>query len=121
MIDKISKEEKPTFVKSTFECDEYSMFYDKEGKKVSLKAWNNLMMDQEYKIVASDMIGDCHISTVWFGLNNSFYKTKAPIIFETMIFGGKFEEENYMETYCTEEEALKGHKRAVELVKKEGG
>ena len=117
--EEISKKEKTTYLKSLFECDKYSMYYDKSGKKISLETFADLMIDQEYRRVASDMIGDYHVSTIWLGINHAFYNVEKPIIFEMMIFGGKFEEEEYMERYSNEKEALEGHKRAVELVKKE--
>ena len=52
------------------------------------------------------------VSTVFLGLNHSF-GGGTPILFETMIFGGKHNE--YQERYATWEEAEAGHLRAVEL------
>lgn len=65
------------------------------------------------------------ISTVDLGLNCQFDKTLPPLYYETMIFikGNTIEEskENpfgyYQERYATEEEARKGHQKAVEYVK----
>jgi hypothetical protein len=118
--EKISKEKKTTYIKSLFECDDTSIYFDKEGRGISLETFADLMITQEYRRVASDMIGDYHVSTVWLGINHAFSNVEAPTIFETMIFGGEFEDEGYMERYSTEKEALEGHKRAVELVKSEG-
>lgn len=39
-------------------------------------------------------------------------------IYETMIFGGSEEIDNYQERYYTEQDAIEGHKEAVELVRK---
>ena len=55
------------------------------------------------------------ISTVFLGMNHSFGSGK-PLLFETMIFGGEYD--NYQERYSTWEDAEKGHKIAVELVKR---
>ncbi len=57
------------------------------------------------------------ISTVFLGLDHSFAfgRNHIPILFETMIFGGKHDQ--YQERYATWEEAEKGHKKALKLVK----
>ena len=115
------KEEKKACIKSLFECDEYYMCFDKDGKKISLKTFSELVSDRYYRRVASDHVGFYHVSTIWLGINHSFsLEQNKPIIFETMIFGGKFEEEDsYMERYSTEFLALEGHKRAIEMLKLE--
>lgn len=68
------------------------------------------------KHVANDFIGKVRVSTVFLGLNHNF-GVGEPILFETMIFGGKHDE--YQERYCTWEEAEEGHKKALELVRKD--
>ena len=65
--------------------------------------------------VGNDMIGDVQVSTVFLGLDHRF-GDGTPILFETMIFGGEHDE--YQERYETWDEALEGHKRAIEMVKK---
>ena len=57
------------------------------------------------------------ISTVFLGLNHCF-REGTPLLFETMVFGGKLDEE--MERYSTWEEAEEGHKRWVAKAKAEG-
>ena len=68
----------------------------------------------EKRIVAKDTIGESKVSTVFLGLDNSF-GGNVPILYETMIFGGK--EDGYQERYATKEEAVAGHKKAISLVK----
>ncbi len=65
--------------------------------------------------VAKTKVGVVKISTVFLGLDHSCGGS-IPILFETMIFGGKHND--YQERYTTWEEAEAGHLRAVELVKK---
>lgn len=72
-------------------------------------------METNNRTVAKTEINDILISTIFLGLDHGFGKGD-PILFETMIFGGKHDQ--YQERYETWEEAEKGHKRAVELVKK---
>ncbi len=66
------------------------------------------------RCVAKTVIETIRISTVFLGLNHG-YGEEPPILFETMIFGGDFDEE--MWRYSTWEEAVKGHQEAVEKVK----
>lgn len=95
------------------------MYYNKKGEPMELMVYANHFEDPKYKIVKQEDVGDVWISTVWLGLDHGFGGGK-PIIFETMVFPRKTGEVDYgdeleQERYCTEEEALKGHK---EMVKK---
>lgn len=65
--------------------------------------------------VDKTMVGDIKVSTVFLGLDHRFGEGE-PELFETMIFddGGEFDEE--MWRYATWEEAVAGHKKAVEKV-----
>lgn len=53
------------------------------------------------------------VSTVFLGLNHNF-GPGDPILFETMIFGGEHDE--YQDRYCTLEQAMAGHAKAVAMV-----
>jgi len=64
--------------------------------------------------VKKTKIGETEISTVFLGLDLQYGKGK-PLIFETMIFGGKLDGE--ADRYSTWEEAEKGHKKMIEEVK----
>lgn len=63
-----------------------------------------------------DEIGGVKISTVFLGLNHRWGEG-PPILFESMIFGGKYDQD--MERYETKEQALAGHARMLERVKNE--
>lgn len=70
--------------------------------------------------VADDYAGDWHerpvnISTVFLGVDHNFGSEGPPVLFETMIFGGKLAGEQWR--YGTWEEAEKGHAHAVEQAK----
>lgn len=67
----------------------------------------------ENKVVAKDEINGVRISTVFLGMDHGFHG--EPLLFETMIFGG--EHDMYQERYSTYDQAEKGHKVAVDLVK----
>lgn len=69
--------------------------------------------------VAENTIGDFWISTIFLGIahNMSWSKEERPIVFETMIHNDKKDEWlSYQERYCTWDEALAGHNKAVEWV-----
>jgi hypothetical protein len=68
------------------------------------------------RAVAKDTIGESDISTVFLGLDHSFGKG-PPLLFETMVFGGKLSDE--MNRYSTWDEAVLGHKAMCERVKSE--
>lgn len=63
--------------------------------------------------VALDKVGDVTVSTVFLGLDHSF-GAGAPLLFETMIFGGQHDD--YCDRYATRAEAVEGHMRALALV-----
>jgi hypothetical protein len=65
--------------------------------------------------VDETFLRDVHVSTVFLGLNHNFRGADPPILFETMVFGGKHD--NYQERCSTWEEAEAMHQRAVEMVR----
>lgn len=89
--------------------------YILEGKKlvpVDLMTWAR-WFDTANRYVAKDVIGKVTVSTVFWGMDYNFGSGK-PLLFETMIFGGKHDE--YQKRYSTWEEAEKGHKKALKLI-----
>lgn len=64
--------------------------------------------------MAWDELGDVRVSTVFLGLDHGWGRG-APEIFETMIFGGKHSESCWR--YSTREEAIAGHRVALELAR----
>ena len=90
-----------------------SDYYDRNGNPISFKQWAELWTP-ENKRVAFARVGDVEVSTVWLGLDHGFNPAGPPVIFETMVFGGPHSEDQ--ERYCTEEDALDGHRRWVQRV-----
>jgi hypothetical protein len=69
------------------------------------------------RAVGMDIIGDARVSTVFLGVDHSFGGDGSPpVLWETMIFGG--EHDGYQERYTSAADAINGHRRAMELVKK---
>lgn len=67
--------------------------------------------------VADEYVGDVRISTVFLGIDHGFSldESHAPVLFETMVFGGSLDE--YQDRYCTFLEAKNGHDSIVARVK----
>jgi hypothetical protein len=56
---------------------------------------------------------DIEVSTVFLGSDHNYWEG-PPILFETMVFGGEYN--NQQERYYTWEEAEAGHKKWVKVV-----
>jgi hypothetical protein len=66
--------------------------------------------------VAKTDFGDMRVSTVFLGFDRSFGQG-PPLLFETMIFGGPFDQDKYQERCSTWEEAEAQHAEAVEVAR----
>jgi hypothetical protein len=64
--------------------------------------------------VAVDQVGDAKVSTVFLGLDHSF-GDGLPVLWETMVFGGKLDGEQ--DRYTSREDAVKGHAAILQRVK----
>ncbi len=73
------------------------------------------MSKADTRHVAEDMINGYHISTVWLGLDHNYYGG-PPLIFETMVFHGDSSGDIYMDRYTTWDQAVDGHKKAIQWV-----
>jgi len=62
--------------------------------------------------VAETFVGKARVSSVFLGIDHSF-GSGPPLIFETMIFGGRHDQ--YQARYSTRLEAERGHAAAVKL------
>lgn len=66
--------------------------------------------------VARDEVGDVEVSTVFLGLDHS-HGRGAPMLFETMTFGGGPRTDEWCSRYSTWDEALAGHGEVVRAVR----
>lgn len=66
----------------------------------------------EQRKIKRTEVGDSVISTIFLGLDHN-YGDGAPLLFETMIFGGPHDGE--MDRYSTYEEAIIGHNNMVSI------
>lgn len=90
---------------------------DENHNPVPCNLWDfaEFMGDPGKKFVKQDHLSfdGIFISTVFLGLDHSF-GGGTPVLFETVIFGGIHDQ--FQERYCTWDEALAGHQRAIEMV-----
>lgn len=93
------------------------LHFDFDGQPISALEWAVLFEDFERRQVADTTIGDVRISTVWLGLNYRFLDDGAPLIFESMVFGGEFDA--HCERYPNWAAALAGHDQLVAMVRSE--
>ncbi len=66
------------------------------------------------RIVGRDEFDEQAVSTVFLALDHNF-GDGPPLLFETMVFGGKYDQ--WMDRYHTYEEALAGHNRVIDRIK----
>jgi hypothetical protein len=88
-------------------------FYILDGKTpkaCTLEQWAK-WFDGNNRKVASTMIGNVRVSTVFLGLDHNFSPHGDPLLFETMIFGG--EHDQYQDRCTTWEQAEAQHVEAV--------
>jgi len=77
----------------------------------NLLKWGKWLQTPGVTRIAETKLKTVRISTVFLGLDYSMTQGE-PILFETMIFGGKHH--GYQERYSTYEQAEEGHKKAVQ-------
>ena len=121
------------------------MYYGRKGEPLSLEQFVQYAEDMDYRRVGYDEIPATHrsptsyLSTVWLGLDHSFFLRGPPVIFETMRFEQKLtpsknpllfpahhesiefphpDDGEYTDQvrYCTEEQASIGHKTIMRMI-----
>jgi len=93
------------------------LWYDRQGRPVSIDQIEELLSDPSYKIVRRYEADGWLVSTVWLGLDHRLLGGGPPLIFETMVFAPGYRQdwmpEEYCERYPTEDAAIAGHDRAL--------
>jgi len=97
-------------------------YYAVNGREMTQMEWSRAL--SHYRHIGLDYVRirgrTYRVSTVWLGLDHSFWPGGRPLIFETMVFEdddmGGFE--GLMNRYSTLAEAERGHRMFVRLVKR---
>lgn len=69
---------------------------DEHGQPVaepSLEKWAHFFENVALRKVANDTLFDSRVSTVFLGLDHNFAEGGAPVLWETMVFGGPLDQE----------------------------
>ena len=85
---------------------------NKEPKSVSLMEWVEWFENSDKRIVAQIQLRRAKVSTVFLGLDHR-WGDGSPLLFETMIFGGRHD--NFQDRYTTWDESELGHYKVIEL------
>lgn len=93
-------------------------YFDRDGKELTQEEFNKKLVDPDYKKIGYYEVlanGErVKVSTVWLGMNHNYSPAGEPVIFETMVFGGR--NNGLCRRYSTELEALIGHNEVVDIV-----
>jgi hypothetical protein len=93
---------------------DFYILKDKVPVLTNRETWNTFI--KEPPQIGNDTIGDVGVSTIFIGMTLK-PSDGAPLLFETMIYGGEFDREE--EWYSTYEKAEAGHALWVAIVKGE--
>lgn len=89
---------------------------DDDGNVVqttSLEEWGRWFEKADRRILV-DEVRQSQISTVFLSVDHSFDEGEEPVLWETMIFGGPFDE--FQWRYYSREDAIAGHERIKKMV-----
>lgn len=97
------------------------MYYILDGKQpvhvTDVERWAVWFAAPENRRVAQTAVGPVTISTVFLGIDHNFSRSGAPVLFETMVFGGPLD--GAQQRYRTFDEAAVGHEDMVRQVRDE--
>jgi len=94
---------------------DHYILYKRKPIHVKFYQWAIWFEDPRRRIIKrTNLPGDIRVSTVFLGLDHRYHSSGLPILFETMIFGGDYD--NYQARYVDYESALAGHQKAIEKV-----
>ena len=82
--------------------------------EADLITWANFFENINNRIVAQDFVNGVRVSTVFLGIDHNF-GDGLPLLFETMLFGGEQDENQWR--WHTWQEAKAGHKEIVKQLK----
>ena len=95
--------------------DRYVLDGHKAILEKDLMKWVTWLETADRKVRKTELPEGVEVSTVFLGLDHNFFGSGNPVLFETMVFGGKFDQE--MNRYSTWEQAETRHEEMVEKVK----
>ena len=107
---------RPDEIDQTVEEIEQSLFYKLDGRRVVPCEIDEYMTAfNRDRTIGSTVVGDSTVSTVFLVSNHTW--SGPPMVFETMIFGGK--NSDYQKRVSTYKEAEELHAKIVSLLRNE--
>ena len=101
------------------DLEKFQIMYILRGHDVEhttdVRAWEKMFKNTKTRQVAESKTNDVWVSTVFLGFDHN-WGDGPPLLFETMVFGGKLDQEQ--KRYSTWDEAVRGHAAIVERVRK---
>lgn len=97
-------------------ANDYYKLVGKTPVPCSIWEFTGFMEGSNDRVIAQEQVGESMVSTVFLDMNHAF-GDGPPILFETLVLGGVYDQEQ--ERYYTYEEAEAGH--AVMLAKVKSG
>ena len=84
----------------------------------NLEEWAEMFLQPENREIARDRLvingTEVLVSTIFLAVDHGFGYSTKPVLYETMIFGGHYDQEQWR--YHDRSEALEGHQKALKLV-----
>jgi hypothetical protein len=85
-----------------------------EVQPADMETWAAFVTQPDASRIDRTSVGDADVSTVFLGATPSF-RSGVPLLFETMIFGGRYD--TWMWRWSTRADAVAGHARVVEALR----
>lgn len=92
-------------------CDDFNVYHDWHDAMPESSDWYKSKTGLGF-VVGLDEVGEDRVSTVFLGINHAF-SDEPPLLWETMVFPAA----DLIGRYSTFDEAVAGHKQAVESLK----
>lgn len=92
------------------------LFFNRAGEPIEQIEWLRLFNEPGYGLVASDTVNGVQVVTGWTGTAMPRLDGGPPTYFETFVRGVELEPMEYR--YASEAEALAGHAKTLEAVRK---
>ena len=70
---------------------------------------------KDQRIVCRTTVGDANVSTVFLAIDHRFFGDGPPILWETIIFGGRYDE--WQARHTSREDAERHHRKVVEALR----
>lgn len=95
----------------------YRLDENKQPVAIDIMAVRDAASEQDRRVGKTRVFDRAEVSTVFLGLDHQWDPDGPPLLFETMVFGGRLDE--HTERYSTWDEAVAGHERVVAMVRAE--